>query len=161
MTKRVVAIMILLSWLFPAVLSFVPIFGGWYTTQENRENLRKHPDTCVFIVNKLYAIISSSISFWIPCTIMVFTYLQIFREANRQEKQMATRQSTAMLMHRHSSCTAHDETQNASRDVHQISISDIDTADHTPCKDKHLKMRREHKAARTLGIIMGAFIFCW
>lgn len=147
MTKRVVAIMILLSWLFPALLSFVPIFGGWYTTEENRENLRLHPDTCVFIVNKLYAIISSSISFWIPCTIMVFTYLQIFREANRQEKQMANRQSTAMLM------------QNA-QDAHQVGISEIDT-DHTPCKDKHMKMRREHKAARTLGIIMGAFIFCW
>lgn len=159
MTKRVVAVMILLSWLFPALLSFVPIFRGWYTTEENRKNLRLHPDTCVFIVNKLYAIISSSISFWIPCTIMVFTYLQIFREANKQEKQMANRLSSAMLMHRHSSCTTNEEIQNA-RDVHQINISEIDS-DHTPCKDKHMKMRREHKAARTLGIIMGAFIFCW
>uniref|UniRef100_A0A336MPC1 Octopamine receptor beta-2R n=1 Tax=Culicoides sonorensis TaxID=179676 RepID=A0A336MPC1_CULSO len=156
MTKRVVAVMILLSWLFPALLSFVPIFGGWYTTEENRENLRLHPDTCVFIVNKLYAIISSSISFWIPCTIMVFTYFQIFREANRQEKQMANRQGTAMLMHRNSSCTTNDEIQSSSNQ-----FTDIDIDAHTPCKDKHLKMRREHKAARTLGIIMGAFIFCW
>lgn len=34
---------------------------------------------------------------------MLFTYYAIFREANRQEKQLALRQGTAMLMHRHSS----------------------------------------------------------
>ncbi|XP_063707251.1 octopamine receptor beta-2R-like [Culicoides brevitarsis] len=157
MTKRVAAVMILLSWLFPALLSFVPIFGGWYTTKENIEFSILHPDKCVFIVNKLYAVISSSISFWIPCTIMLFTYFQIFREANKQEKQMANRQSTAMLMHRHSS--AIEDTENA-QDSLQVANQETDN-DRTPCKDKHLKMRREHKAARTLGIIMGTFILCW
>lgn len=34
---------------------------------------------------------------------MIFTYYAIFREANRQEKQLAARQGNAMLMHRHSS----------------------------------------------------------
>lgn len=34
---------------------------------------------------------------------MIFTYFAIFREANRQEKQLAARQGNAMLMHRHSS----------------------------------------------------------
>lgn len=115
MTKRVVAVMILCTWISPALLSFVPIYAGiknaylhsyelkplkfckykyfiqigLYTTDEHLEAIKQNPDSCVFIVNKVYAVVSSSISFWIPCTIMLFTYFQIFREANRQEKQVS------------------------------------------------------------------------
>lgn len=94
--------MLINTWVSPALLSFLPIFIGWYTTEEHKNYVKRHPDRCEFIVNKPYCVISSSISFWIPCTIMIFTYLAIFREANRQEKQMMARQGNAMLMHRHS-----------------------------------------------------------
>lgn len=100
MTKRVVGIMLLNTWISPALLSFLPIFIGWYTTEEHTLFVMQHPEQCAFVVNKYYAIISSSISFWIPCTIMIFTYLAIFREANRQEKQLMMRHGNAMLMHR-------------------------------------------------------------
>ena len=82
--------------------NFVFSFEGWYTTDKHKADVLNNPEECSFIVNKLYAVVSSSISFWIPCTIMIFTYYAIFREANRQEKQLALRQGTAMLMHRHS-----------------------------------------------------------
>lgn len=95
--------MILNTWISPALLSFIPIFAGWYTTEGHKLRMQQHPDECEFEVNKVYAVISSSMSFWIPCTIMIFTYYAIFREANRQEKQLAARQGNAMLMHRHSS----------------------------------------------------------
>lgn len=90
------------TWISPPVLSFIPISVGWYTTDLHKQRIQAHPDECKFKVNKIYAVKSSSISFWIPCTIMIFTYLTIFREANRQEKQLALRQDNAMLMHRHS-----------------------------------------------------------
>lgn len=102
-TKKVVAVMILNTWISPALLSFIPIFAGWYTTNEHKQFIIENPDICMFEVNRVYAVVSSSISFWIPCTIMIFTYYAIFREANRQEKQLALRQGTAMLMQRHSS----------------------------------------------------------
>lgn len=95
--------MILNTWISPALLSFIPIFAGWYTTEEHKVHILRHPEECSFEVNRVYAVVSSSISFWIPCTIMIFTYLAIFREANRQEKQLMMRQGNAMLMHRHSS----------------------------------------------------------
>lgn len=51
MTKRVVAIMLLNTWISPAIISFVPIFCGWYTTESHREYRRLHPDECEFTVS--------------------------------------------------------------------------------------------------------------
>lgn len=142
-------ILLAATWLSPVTISYAPIFMGWYTTEQHLKIRDLEKDKCEFIVNKPYAVISSSVSFWIPCTIMVFTYLAIFKEANRQEKALHARAGNAMLMHRHS--READADKNGA-----LHLSN------TPTKDKNiLKMKREHKAARTLGIIMGAFILCW
>lgn len=78
--------MLVIVWLFPALLSFVPIFLGWYTTEAHFRYLRKYPQICEFKVNKLYSIISSSVSFWIPGIVMILMYYKIYKEADRQER---------------------------------------------------------------------------
>ncbi len=58
-TKKVVAVMILNTWISPALLSFIPIFAGWYTTDEHKLFIAKNPEYCIFEVNKVYAVVSS------------------------------------------------------------------------------------------------------
>lgn len=87
---------------------------------------------------------------------MLFTYYAIFREANRQEKQLAMRHGNAMLMHRHSNCNPSNNGELSGSGSSKTLTLHENEVEHTPTKDKHLiKMKREHKAARTLGIIMG------
>jgi hypothetical protein len=74
MTHKTVSFMIANVWLMPAAISFTPIFMGWYTTAAHQEFRKRHPSVCVFVVNDYYAIISSSVSFWIPGIVMITMY---------------------------------------------------------------------------------------
>lgn len=183
-TKRRVAVMLSLVWTAPLLISFLPIFLGWYTTPEAALAASSGPPTCDFVVNMAYALISSSISFWIPCSVMVYMYYRIYLEAARQERmlhrhtRLASTSHAAVVTSTSSNTTttttstqlppvpsngvggAHHEGGSGRRLMSHRPSSDAQEA--TPTKEKNLiKLKREHKAARTLGIIMGAFIVCW
>uniref|UniRef100_A0A6E8VCB5 G-protein coupled receptors family 1 profile domain-containing protein n=1 Tax=Anopheles coluzzii TaxID=1518534 RepID=A0A6E8VCB5_ANOCL len=97
MTQRTVFFMLANVWVLPALISFTPIFLGWYTTAEHLAALKINPDLCIFVVNKSYAIISSSISFWIPGIVMVTMYYRIYKEAVRQRKALSRTSSNILL----------------------------------------------------------------
>lgn len=79
MTQKTVFLMLANVWMLPALISFTPIFLGWYTTEEQLILKKLYPNECSFVVNKPYAIISSSVSFWIPGIVMCAMYYRIFK----------------------------------------------------------------------------------
>ncbi|XP_069992422.1 octopamine receptor beta-1R [Penaeus vannamei] len=85
MTGNTVMMMLAVAWISPVFISVLPIFLGWYTTQEQLDLMASTPGLCDFKVNLAYALVSSSMSFWIPGVIMLVMYFRIYREADRQE----------------------------------------------------------------------------
>lgn len=107
MTHKTVCFMLANVWLLPALISFTPIFLGWYTTEEHQAARDLHPEMCTFEVNKLYAIISSSVSFWIPGIVMITMYYRIYKEAIRQRKALSRTSSNILLNAVHLQHTSH------------------------------------------------------
>ncbi|KAK6622084.1 Octopamine receptor beta-3R [Polyplax serrata] len=103
MTHRTVSFMLANVWILPALISFTPIFLGWYTTKEHQEFRRTNPRVCIFVVNKYYALISSGVSFWIPGIVMIIMYYKIYKEAVRQRKALSRTSSNIVLnsIHQH------------------------------------------------------------
>ena len=145
-TKKIVALMLTLTWTVSSLISHIPIHLGWYTTEKQKDLLETNTHVCTFKVNKVYAVISSSISFWIPAFIMVFVYAKIYKEARKQEKQIMK----LTKIPNPSSEQLNNNKRNGGSNLNNSRI-----------QQDRKKLKREHKAAKTLGIIMGGFLCCW
>ncbi len=53
MTVKVAACMIGVAWTAPTLISFLPIFLGWYTTAEHQQWRETHPNECILRVNPI------------------------------------------------------------------------------------------------------------
>lgn len=51
MRRITVIVMLASAWILPASISFVPIFMGWYTTDQHLDYLGRNPEVSVVILN--------------------------------------------------------------------------------------------------------------
>nr|XP_057919275.1 adrenoceptor beta 2, surface a [Doryrhamphus excisus] len=140
LTKCKARIVVVLVWVIAALISFLPIHMKWWISDDKEaKECIEDSNCCEFYTNMAYAITSSIISFYIPLIIMVFVYSRVFQEAKRQLKKID--QSVGRF---HNSDNIRSLEANNGRGHRKVKFC-----------------LREHKALKTLGIIMGIFTLSW
>ncbi|KAG6932176.1 adrenoceptor beta 3 [Chelydra serpentina] len=139
-TKGRARAVVCLVWAISAFVSFLPIMNHWWRDGVDTEALRcyQNPRCCDFVTNMPYAILSSIISFYVPLLVMLFVYVRVFSVASRQIR-LIQRDQARFLQGAPSPGPRGPRRRRPSR----------------------LLAMREHKALKTLGIIMGTFTLCW
>ncbi|XP_072257067.1 beta-2 adrenergic receptor [Pyxicephalus adspersus] len=136
LTKCKARIVILIVWVVSILTSFLPIYMKWYRIEESKaEECYSEPTCCYFYTNPAYAISSSIISFYLPLVVMIFVYSRVFQEAKKQLKKI-------------------DKCEGRFYNQQDANGKLVNRRTSKFCL-------REHKALKTLGIIMGTFTLCW
>ncbi|KAJ3604218.1 hypothetical protein NHX12_028959 [Muraenolepis orangiensis] len=157
-------LIVCLVWVVSALISFVPIMNQYWQAEDDPEAAEcyENPACCDFVTNRTFAIISSVVSFYVPLLVMIFVYAKVFLIATRQvqliDKNRLRFQSdcpSSPLGHHLNSilpavCAL--STCNGNRAARSKSARR---------RPSRLMLVKEHKALKTLGIIMGTFTLCW
>ncbi|KAM4676879.1 beta-2 adrenergic receptor [Discoglossus pictus] len=139
LTKCKARIVILLVWVVSALTSFLPIYMLWYRSNDlTATDCYANELCCFFYTNQPYAISSSIISFYLPLVVMVFVYARVFQVAKKQLKKI-------------DKCEGRFHQQN----------NQLDANGKQGNRRTSKFCLKEHKALKTLGIIMGTFTLCW
>ncbi|XP_030000317.1 adrenoceptor beta 3a [Sphaeramia orbicularis] len=152
-------VIVCLVWVVSALISFVPIMKGYWRAYNDPEAEKCYRDTacCDFVTNMAFAIISSIVSFYIPLIIMIFVYARVFLIATRQVQLIDKNR-----MRFQNECPA-TQLQVASHINNILSSACTGSSGRKSTKRRpsRLMLVKEHKALKTLGIIMGTFTVCW
>ena len=142
MTRRRALTAVAGVWTCSSAISFVPVYAGWFVEDSAAaggggiQHMRLYEDgpTCGLFVNPVYAVISSTTSFYLPLVVMLVVYAKIYRIARHQAAE-----------------------------IQQLERS-LRAAQQAPSGRLQRRSRRvvsDTKAVKTLGTLMGLFCVSW
>lgn len=158
-------IIVCLVWVVSALISFVPIMKGDWRADDEEEAKKcySNPKCCDFVTTRAYAIISSTVSFYIPLLIMIFVYAKVFLIARRQvqliDKNRMRFQNECPAAQ--TQTVSHVSNSLPSACVGSNNCNSVARRKSGKRRPSRLMLVKEHKALKTLGIIMGTFTVCW
>lgn len=180
-TIKLVLIMVTAIWVLSAVISVPPLLG-W---TESGSLYDKETKICHLTDELGFVVYSASGSFFIPLGILSFVYLKIFLATReRLRKRAKASAASKMILVANGKPNTPEvqidyvstESNNDTTETRPPSINpspllprhkpQVDAAPATKMKQffderQKISLTKEKKAARTLGMIMGAFVFCW
>ena len=98
MTKRTIFIIIGFIWLISVLLSYGPVLLGVYS-QAKSDDEASDSIECRMRPNRIYSIISSSTSFYIPLIIILFLYGRIFITARKHSHELQKLENIIKRLH--------------------------------------------------------------
>ncbi|KAK2163210.1 hypothetical protein NP493_1475g00001 [Ridgeia piscesae] len=133
LSTRRTYLLIAAIWTCSATISFLPIYLGWFSPHDDGSLCDEVSATCGLQVNAVYAVISSTTSFYAPLVIITVIYVKIFRIARQQAAAIKEQEVVPFV----GACAGTD-----------FSVK-------CKCARKHAK------AVKTLGTLMGLFVVSW